>query len=133
MGVLEEAHKNFDFEIVDEFIDHFDVMKDLMQPTVLALENKDMYSSHIEELFRIFHNLKSASSYLRFERINRLAAFVENSLEEARRVSGPANEAYIDWLLKVADQFNLWYLDLVNDHEKFTQLDFSIFNDPSAI
>ncbi|GHV03357.1 hypothetical protein AGMMS50229_02260 [Campylobacterota bacterium] len=132
MGILDRANKEFDFEIVDEFLDHFDVMREQMQPTILALEDGGGYSMRIDELFRIFHNLKSACSYLRFERVNRLAAFVENSLEEARHAKGPASEIYIDWLLKISDQFSLWYLDIANNHDRFTAVDFSLFNDPSA-
>ena len=132
MGILDLANKEFDFEIVDEFLNHFDIMRDQMQPTILALEVREGYAERINELFRIFHNLKSACSYLRFERVNRLAAFVENSLEEARHAAGPAPDDYIDWLLKVSDQFALWYLDIANNHERFSTVDFSLFNDPSA-
>jgi two-component system chemotaxis sensor kinase CheA len=131
MGILDQAHKDFDYEVVDEFIDHFEIMKDSMQPAILALENEAGYHNRIDELFRIFHNLKSASSYLKFERINRLAAFVENSLEELRKISPPP-ERYIDWMLLVSDQFNTWFLDLVNNRERFTPIDITLFNDPSA-
>ncbi|MDR0747059.1 MAG: Hpt domain-containing protein [Helicobacteraceae bacterium] len=131
MGILDQAHKDFDYEIVDEFIDHFEVMKDSMQPAILALENEVGYHNRIDELFRIFHNLKSASSYLRFERINRLSAFVENSLEELRKLSPPP-ERYIDWMLLVSDQFNVWFLDLINNRERFTPIDITLFNDPSV-
>ncbi|MDR1451069.1 MAG: Hpt domain-containing protein [Helicobacteraceae bacterium] len=122
MGVLDQANKDFEYEIVDEFINHFEVMKDAMQPAILALENADEYGERVNELFRIFHNLKSASAYLKFEAIFRLSEFIESALDEARSSKGPASETYVDWLLKVCDQYAIWFVDLVNDRDRFTPI-----------
>lgn len=133
MGITDQAHKDFDFEIVDEFLDHFEVMKDAMQPAILALETLSEYPRKIDELFRIFHNLKSASAFLRFDAMHRLSGFVENSLDYARQEAGPASEKYIDWLLKVADQYDLWFVDIVNNRDRFTALNFQIFDTPHFV
>ncbi|MDR2905845.1 MAG: Hpt domain-containing protein [Helicobacteraceae bacterium] len=134
MGILDQANKNFDYEIVDDFMEHFEVMKDAMQPAILALSDPNQYSMRIDELFRIFHNIKSASAYLRFEGILRLSEFVEGALEEARKSQGPAGDEYIDWLLKVNDQFAIWFVDLVNNRERFSPLSHSdVFDTPHLI
>lgn len=130
MGVFEELNRAFDYEIVDEFLDHFDIMNTAMQPAILALQKPEEYDDRINELFRIFHNLKSASAYLKLETMNRLSAFVEDVLEKARKKEGPASEAFIDWLLRVSDQYDRWYADLSHDHERLSPLDFDIFDLP---
>ncbi|MDR2638920.1 MAG: Hpt domain-containing protein, partial [Helicobacteraceae bacterium] len=118
MGILDQANTDFEYEIVDEFINHFEVMKEAMQPAILALENADEYADRLGELFRIFHNLKSASGYLKFEAMLRLSEFVESALERAKQSEGPASEAYVDWLLKVSDQYAIWFIDLVNNRDR---------------
>lgn len=130
MGVFADLSGSFDYEIVDEFMDHYEIMNAALQPAILALDKPEEYAGRINELFRIFHNLKSASAYLKLEAINRLSAFVEDVLERARGREGPATAPFIDWLLKVADQFDSWYNDLSHDHARFTALDFSIFDLP---
>lgn len=128
MGILSQALIDFDDEIVEEFLAHFEVMKDAMQPAILDLEKPEQYTDRVNELFRIFHNLKSASAYLKFEVINRMSSMVENVLEMARAKEGPADEQFVDWLLKVSDQFGAWYLNLSNNDERFAPIDFTIFD-----
>ncbi|MDR0664725.1 MAG: Hpt domain-containing protein [Helicobacteraceae bacterium] len=122
MGILDQAHKDFKYEIIDEFINHFEVMKDAMQPAILALENPIEYSYRLDELFRIFHNLKSACGYLKFEAMLRLSDFVESALDKAKASRGPASSEYVDWLLKVSDQYAIWFIDLVNNRDRFTPI-----------
>lgn len=133
MGVFTELSSNFDYEIVDEFMDHYEIMNTAMQPAILALDKPEEYGERINELFRVFHNLKSASGYLKLEAMNRLSALAEDVLEKARNRPGPAGEAFIDWLLKVSDQYDLWYADLTHDHERFAPLNFDIFNIPVEV
>jgi two-component system chemotaxis sensor kinase CheA len=122
VGILDQAHQDFEYELIDEFIDHFEVMKDAMQPAILALENESEYADRAGELFRIFRNLKSACAYLKFEAMFRLSEFVESALQKAITSQGPASEAYVDWLLKVGDQYATWFVDLVNNRERFTPI-----------
>lgn len=130
MGILSQAEIDFDNEIIEEFLAHFEIMKDAMQPAILDLAKPEAYSDRINELFRIFHNIKSATAYLKFEALNKMSAMVETILEVARSKSGPACDEFIDWLLKVSDQFASWYYDLSNDHARFTPIDFTIFDTP---
>lgn len=117
MGIRSELEANFDFEIIDEFLDHFAIMTEIMEPLIIDLGIADRYGKSVEELFRIFHNIKSASGYLQIEPMNRLAMFVEDALELLRNRQGPANDETINWLISVADMFMQWQEDLKMDNE----------------
>ena len=117
MGTRRELEENFDFEIVDEFLEHFSMMVDIMEPLIVNLSKENRYKDDVNELFRIFHNLKSASSFLKLEPIIRLSTFVENALETLRSQNGPANEEVITWLLSISDMFEKWYDDLKLDND----------------
>ncbi len=129
MGVRSELEANFDFEIVDEFLEHFSMMVDIMEPLIINLEKVNHYKEDINELFRIFHNLKSASSFLKLEPIIRLSTFVESALETLRQQDGPANEEVITWLLNISDMFLKWYDDLKLDNE-LSKIEFSLLKLP---
>ncbi|MBU0631675.1 Hpt domain-containing protein [bacterium] len=129
MGVRRELEANFDFEIVDEFLEHFSMMVDIMEPLIVSLEKENTYKNDIGELFRIFHNLKSASAFLRLEPIIRLSTFVESALETLRNQDGPANEEVITWLLSISDMFEKWYDDLKLDNE-LSKIEFSLLKLP---
>ncbi len=129
MGARTNLEENFDFEIIDEFLEHFSMMVDIMEPLIIHLEKAEHYESNINELFRIFHNLKSASSFLKLEPIIRLSTFVENALETLRTQEGPVNEEVLSWLLLISDMFEKWYDDLKLDNE-LTKIEFSLLKLP---
>ena len=129
MGARRELEKQFDFEIVDEFLDHFSMMVDIMEPLIVELEKPDAYERSVDELFRIFHNLKSASSYLQLEPITRLSVFVEDVLEQMRALEGPSNSSTTDWLLEVNDMYLTWQDDLKLDNE-LSKVKFSLLKLP---
>ncbi len=117
MGIRSELETNFDFEIIDEFLDHFAMMTEIMESLIVDLEHEERYARSVEELFRIFHNIKSASSYLKIEPMIRLATLVEDALEQLRNRSNPANEETINWLISVSDMFQQWQEDFKMDNE----------------
>lgn len=117
MGIRSGLETNFDFEIIDEFLDHYAMMVEIMEPLIIDLGNSERYSRSVEELFRIFHNIKSASGYLQIEPMARLATFVEDALEQLRSHTSPANEETINWLISVSDMFMQWQEDLKMDNE----------------
>jgi two-component system chemotaxis sensor kinase CheA len=129
MGARRELEANFDFEIVDEFLEHYSMMVDIMEPLIVNLSRENKYKDDINELFRIFHNLKSASSFLKLESIIRLSTFVENALETLRNEEGPANEEVITWLLNISDMFEKWNDDLKLDNE-LSKIEFSLLKLP---
>ena len=117
MGIRSVLEANFDFEIIDEFLDHYAMMTEIMESLIIDLGNPERFHRSIEELFRIFHNIKSASGYLQIDPMARLAAFVEDGLEQLRARDKKVNEETISWLISVADMFQQWQEDLKMDNE----------------
>ena len=115
LGITTKLQEEFDFDIVDEFISHYGIMSESMEPTIISLSHKENYSIGINNLFRVAHNIKSATGFLKVDVINVFFMTVEDVLEKARILEGPASEEFIDWLLLVSDQMNLWLKNFNND------------------
>ncbi|MCK9454542.1 MAG: Hpt domain-containing protein [Sulfurimonas sp.] len=129
MGVRSDLDSNFDYEIVDEFLDHYSMMVDYMEVMIIDLSKKDMYKISINELFRVFHNIKSASSYLKITQMSKLSAFVEDTLETIRTRHKSVNEETINWLLSISDMFAIWRDDLKYDND-LTHIKYSLLKLP---
>ncbi len=129
MGVRRDLEDRFDFEIVDEFLDHYAMMVEVMEPLIIDLEHVNQYPRSVEELFRIFHNIKSATNFLQIEPIIRLSTFVEDVLEQMRMSSGPSNEDTINWLLQISDVFQSWQEDLKLDSD-LTKIEYNLLKLP---
>jgi two-component system chemotaxis sensor kinase CheA len=129
MGIRSDLDANFDFEIVDEFLDHFSMMIDSMEVMILDLSKPNLYKRSVNELFRVFHNIKSASGFLKILPMSKLAAFVEDELEILREREVPANEETISWLLQISDMFAKWQDDLKLDNN-LSKINFSLFKIP---
>jgi two-component system chemotaxis sensor kinase CheA len=117
MGIRSDLDANFDFEIVDEFLDHYSMMVDSMEVMIIDLAKPSMYERSVNELFRVFHNIKSASGYLKIIPMNKLATFVEDELEQLRKKKPPINAETTDWLLAISDMFATWQDDFKMDNE----------------
>lgn len=129
MGVRSDLDSNFDYEIVDEFLDHYSMMVECMEVMILDLKKPNMFEQSINELFRVFHNIKSASGFLKITQMSRLAAFVEEALEQVRMKHGSVNEETINWLLEISDMFAAWKDDLKLDNE-LTRIKYSLLKLP---
>ena len=116
MGIRSDLEASFDFEIVDEFFDHYSLMVDSMEVMIIDLHKPAMYVRSVNELFRVFHNIKSASGYLKIDSMNKLASFVEDALEELRNTDNPISKETIDWLLEISDMFAAWNDDFKDDN-----------------
>ncbi|OHD80285.1 MAG: chemotaxis protein CheA [Sulfuricurvum sp. RIFCSPHIGHO2_02_FULL_43_9] len=125
MGIRSALEANFDFEIIDEFLDHYAMMSEVMESLIIDLGNSERYHRSIEELFRIFHNIKSASGYLQVQPMVRLSTFVEDALEQLRTSDKVVNEETINWLISVSDMFLQWQEDFKMDNE-LTKIHFSL-------
>ena len=125
MGIRSVLEANFDFEIIDEFLDHYAMMTEIMESLIVDLGNPERFHRSIEELFRIFHNIKSASGYLQIEPMVRLATFSEDALEQLRSRDTIVNDETITWLISVADMFMHWQEDLKMDNE-LSKIHFSL-------
>jgi len=126
MGVRSDLEGNFDFELVDEFLDHYSMMVESMEIMIIDLKKEQMYKRSIDELFRVFHNIKSAAGYLNIPSMSKLASLVEDELDDLRNSNIKINEATITWLLNISDMFSKWNDDLKNDntlsHVKYSLL-----------
>ena len=129
MGIRSDLDSNFDFEIVDEFLDHYSMMVESMEVMILDLDKPSMYKRSVDELFRVFHNIKSASGYLNMTPMTKLSAFVEDALEELRTTDELTSDEIITWLLEVSDMFAQWQDDLKLDSE-LTHIKYSLLKIP---
>jgi len=129
MGVRSGLDANFDYEIVDEFLDHYSMMVDNMEILIIDLSKPNMFEQSINELFRVFHNIKSATGYLQIEQMQKLSAFVEDSLEQLRTKHETVNEETINWLLSISDMFAQWNEDLKLDND-LSHIKFSLLKLP---
>jgi len=129
MGVRSDLEASFDFEIVDEFLDHYSLMVDSMEIMIIDLQKSEMHDRVVNELFRVFHNIKSASGYLQITSMNKLSAFVEDALEELRNSKKPVTQETIDWLLQISDMFAIWQDDFRQDRP-ISKINFSLLKLP---
>ena len=129
MGIRSDLDANFDFEIVDEFLDHYSMMVDSMEVMILDLSKPNMQRRSVDELFRVFHNIKSASGYLKIEPMTRLATLVEDALEQLRSQDKIVNDETINWLLQISDMFAAWHQDFKMD-EELSKVQFSLLKIP---
>lgn len=129
MGIRSDLDSNFDYEVVDEFYDHYTMMIESMEVMIIDLSKPNMYHRSIDELFRVFHNIKSASGFLRIEPMRRLSTFVEEVLEELREKDKPISESTLSWLLQISDIFAAWKDDMKNDNE-LTRVKYSLLKIP---
>ncbi|MEA1983601.1 MAG: Hpt domain-containing protein [Campylobacterota bacterium] len=129
MGVRSDLDANFDFEIVDEFLDHYSMMVDSMEVMIIDLAKPNMYQRSVDELFRVFHNIKSASGYLKIVPMSKLASFVEDELEILRTKKPPVSEETTNWLLAISDMFASWHDDLKLDNE-LSKIKYSLLKIP---
>ena len=129
MGIRTNLDASFDYEIVDEFYDHYTMMVESMEVMIIDLANQEMYKRSLDELFRVFHNIKSASGFLNIVPMNRLARFVEEFLEDLRSNSKPINEHTVNWLLEISDVFAQWQTDIREDLD-LTKVKYSLLKIP---
>ncbi len=133
MGILAQLEIDYDLEVVEDFISHYGVMCESMETLIVSLNNPDYYKNNVNDLFRIFHNIKSAAGFLKLDPILKLASLVEEILDEARDKQGPATDEFIDWLLLVSDQFSRYRMDVEDDHDMFSILEPLIVKIPTNI
>ena len=129
MGIRSDLDENFDFEIIDEFLDHYSMMVESMEVMIIDLSKPNMYERSVNELFRVFHNIKSASGYLKIIPMNKLAAFVEDELEALRQKKPPIGDETTNWLLNISDMFATWHDDLRQDNE-LSKIKYSLLKIP---
>lgn len=118
MGLLKQLEANYDLDIIEDYLTHFGVMTGLLDKLIVNLSRDDEFDASSYELNRIFHNIKTASEYLKLIPIVKLTTIVEditNRLKSRRGAGATASNELIDWLLLVADQMQGYLDDIEND------------------
>jgi two-component system chemotaxis sensor kinase CheA len=131
MGIFTDLEAEFDIEIVEEFFSHFSFMIESLDPLVIGLEKEELFSNNINEIFRIFHNVKSSTGYLKLIPINKIVTLGEEVLEECRHLNGIGSEELINWLLLLSDQLQLYKKDLEEDHDLLSPTNHNIIKIPT--
>ncbi len=131
MGIRSDLDANFDFEIVDEFLDHYSMMVESMEVMILDLSKPEKQLRSVNELFRVFHNIKSASGFLKLTPMARLASLVEDELEQLRSYNKSINDETINWLLEISDMFAAWQENIRLDQE-LDKVKFSLLKIPDT-
>ena len=129
MGIKSYLEANFDYDIVDEFLDHYSMMVDSMEIMIIDLSKPVMRRRSVDELFRVFHNIKSASGFLKIISMAKLATLVEDALEELRTSDKPITKETTAWLLSISDMFAQWNDDLKSDN-KLSKVKYSLLKIP---
>ncbi len=129
MGIKSDLILNFDNEIVDDFIDHLDVMTGVMEINILSMQSDP---SKVNELFRIFHNIKSASGFLQLHTMSKVANLAEEILDEVRDNLVEVTPQMVDWLIIVSDQFQKWSEELSFDAPQLSKIDTRILQLPEG-
>ena len=133
MGILKKLDIDYSYDIVEEFLSHYSLMCDLMEPLIIGLGKKDKFKNNILELARIFHNIKSAAGFMHLDPILKLTTLSEEVVSEAKEIDGPATDDFIDWLLVVNDQFLKYRDDVEKDAEFFGILNPAIVKIPPEL
>ncbi len=133
MGVFSDLESEFDYDIVEDFLHHFSFMSEALDRLIIGLEDPQKYQNNINEIFRIFHNIKSSSSFLKITPLQKISTLTEEILHECRALPGPATKELIDWLLVVTDQLKLYKIDLENDADNFSKVDKNIIKIPTKL
>jgi two-component system chemotaxis sensor kinase CheA len=131
VGIYKNLETEYDYDIVEEFFGHFSMMVESMENLIIKLDEPTLFQRNVNELFRIFHTIKSASGYLKLTPVTKVVTLGEEVLEECRQLEGSASDALINWLLVVSDQLNTYKDDLENDRDSFTKTDSRIVKIPT--
>jgi len=134
MGILNTLQANISYDIIDEFIGSYAAMCEDMERLIVSLENPSYYSVNVDKLFRVFHNIKSATGYMGLNRMCKASEIVESVLEEARLITdGRASPELINWMLIANDIFNKWREELEENAADFSPIPATILKIPSKI
>lgn len=133
MGLINTLEENYDIELIEEFVEHIGFMCASLDILILGLEREEHYEANIQELFRVFHNIKSASLYFKLTTMAKLSELIEDVLEEARQDKGVATQDFIDWMLLVSDQFNKWKNNLELNMEELSPYNPKLIRIPKNI
>ncbi len=104
--------------ILGEFINESNEHLESLEPKLLKLEKEPNNSELLNDIFRSFHNIKGASSFLNLTQIIKLSHKLENVLDNLRRGKLKATSEIIDLLFKGTDILKALFGDLSSGENK---------------
>jgi two-component system chemotaxis sensor kinase CheA len=102
-------------EMIGAFLDEVDEQLQLLEHSILELEQKGETPSVIQKLFRVAHTLKGSSSAVGYDKMKKLTHEMENVLDKLRNNSLKINNFIINILFKCLDCLRLLGKDFVKN------------------
>ena len=90
------------------FLAEMEEQLEMLNQSVLALENSDRDPEILNRLFRIAHTLKGSSATMGFDNISDLTHNMENLLDDVRKGKLAISSILIDTIFACLDQLQIW-------------------------
>lgn len=132
-GILEQLELENELYVVDNFMANLNKMCDNLEPLIISLSNQNTYFCNINEIYNIFYQINIESKILNIIQFVNICNIVENVLNDAIDLIGPASDELIDWLLLVLDQFSLYNNDFLNNKNYLSSLNPKIIKIPERL
>ena len=120
--------QNTDEYLFDIFKNQYYTQLTVIETLIAQLDSKTTYKQNIDQLFRIFHNFKSSTTYLGLDVMKELIVEVENILEVLRAEDGPAQKEIIQWFDSLIPHLFCWRDELENDIEVLSKTPSDLLN-----
>lgn len=133
MGIKTTLESEYDYDVVDEFLEYLFAFEASSEAAAMNLSKPELFKGVMEEIYRMFHNLKSACGYLKLEPFVKLLVLGEDIFDVARECKGPANEKFINWVLVMRDQIVIWEHELLDDKDFFSPPDRKVIRIPTEV
>lgn len=95
-------------DIFESFTDQLLQDARFIEAYILKLDKPEQFLESVNALFRIFHNHKALTGYLKLKTMHQLFAKGENILQLIRQGFEVKEQIVIDWLLHFSDQIKIW-------------------------
>ncbi len=102
-------------EMIDAFLEEVEEQLEVLEQSILELEQNGETPEVIQKIFRVAHTLKGSSSAMGFEEMKILTHEMENVLDEIRNHRLKATKTVINALFQCLDQLRMLKQDFVSD------------------
>lgn len=104
-------------EMVGAFLDEVGEQMELLEQSILILEQKGEDPEVIQKIFRVAHTLKGSSSAMGFEKMKLLTHEMENVLDKIRNRQIDVTKPVINIFFQCLDQLRLLKEDFITDRK----------------
>ena len=109
--------EDYDWDIYETFKEQLDSQLPHIEYHILLLEQKDLVSDSLNELFRYFHSYKATSAYLSLTPLYNIVCKTETVLSSLREEKNIVQNSIIAWLLQIKDKLREWSQEM-EDRER---------------